>query len=82
MQACQTSGYTGQMHLAFTAPYRFGGSMANPSKGGANYVYGDTHAKFATLPQTIDPNKFQWGKLAHSAGGKVVNKPGTNDPVQ
>lgn len=64
----------GLSHITYTAPYRH--------SGGANYVYADTHAKYQKLEATLNPNAFQWGKRAYTAGGQVIYKPGTTEPVQ
>ena len=73
LTVCRTSSALGQFHIAYTQPDRH--------SGGANYTYTDTHAKFAKLEQTLNPNKFQWGKRAYTAGGGVIYKPGTTTPV-
>lgn len=65
---------TGLSHITYTAPYRH--------SGGANYVYADTHAKYQKLEATLNPNAFQWGKRAYTAGGQTIYKPGTTEPVQ
>lgn len=55
--------------VRFIAPNRWG--------NGNNWVYGDTHAKFRAFEATINPDAFQWGKLAYAFGGATVYKPGT-----
>ncbi|MFZ4508331.1 MAG: prepilin-type N-terminal cleavage/methylation domain-containing protein [Fimbriimonas sp.] len=73
--ACRngTAGAT-LSHITYVTPDRFG--------NGSNYTYADTHAKFAALEATLNPTNFQWGKRAYSAGGGVINKPGSTEPVQ
>lgn len=56
-------------HMTYTSPLRWG--------NGANYTYADTHAKFASIEATLNPNKWQWGKRAYTAGGQAIYKPGT-----
>ena len=51
-------------------------------KGGANYVYGDTHAKFAKPEATLNPKSYQWGLRAYTAGGGEIRDPLTGQPVQ
>jgi hypothetical protein len=81
LQSCPTASGLGQFHIVYTSPYRFGGSSDKPKDGGANYVYADTHGKFASLPATLNPNRFQWGKRAWTAGGGAIYKPGTSENV-
>jgi prepilin-type N-terminal cleavage/methylation domain-containing protein len=65
---------TGLSHITYITPDRFG--------KGSNYTYADTHARFATLQDTLNPSRFQWGKRAYTAGGGLVLKPGTTEPVE
>lgn len=73
--SCESgSPAAGLSHITYTAPYRH--------SGGANYVFADTHAKYQKLEATLNPNAFQWGKRAYSAGGGAIYKPGTTESVQ
>lgn len=60
---------TAYAHIVYSQPDRYG--------TGANYTYTDTHAKFANLNATLNPNNFQWGKRAYTAGnGTIVRADG------
>jgi prepilin-type N-terminal cleavage/methylation domain-containing protein/prepilin-type processing-associated H-X9-DG protein len=74
LSVCRTSGALGHFHIAYTQPDRH--------NGGANYTYADGHAKFQSLEATLNPDKFQWGKRAYTAGGGAIYKPGTTTPVE
>ncbi len=41
---------------------------------GANYLFCDGHAKWHRLEQTLDPNRFLWGKRVYSQGGMAVRR--------
>ncbi|RYG33835.1 prepilin-type N-terminal cleavage/methylation domain-containing protein [bacterium] len=72
-------------HITYAAPYRFGGSnatVADVKKGGGNYVFADTSAKFLALPATLNPQNYRWGKSAYGAGGKAILDPITGLQVQ
>jgi prepilin-type N-terminal cleavage/methylation domain-containing protein/prepilin-type processing-associated H-X9-DG protein len=57
---CSAPGYAGGApHISYIAPDRH--------SGGSNYTYADGHAKWSKLEQTLDPNRFQWGKKMYSA---------------
>ena len=73
LDICRTQSANGLYHIAYTQPDRHA--------KGALYIYGDTHAKFQKLDATLNPNRFQWGKRAYTAGGGVIYKPGTTEPV-
>lgn len=60
-------------HIVYTQPDRFG--------NGANYTYADTHAKNASLGAVLNPNGFQWGKRAYTAGGGVIVREDGVTPV-
>jgi prepilin-type N-terminal cleavage/methylation domain-containing protein len=60
--------------LRYTHPGRFG--------NGNNYVYADSHAKFADFYRTLNPRQFQWGKAGYSIGGATVIDRATGLPVQ
>ena len=60
-------------HITYADPLRWG--------NGANYTYADTHAKFAALAATVNPDNFQWGKRAYTAGGGVVVREDGVTPV-
>lgn len=69
------TGNVNYTRLTYSNPTRFG--------NGANYVFSDLHAKFSPVEKTLDPNNFQWGTRAYTAGGAQVMKAGTtNVPVQ
>ncbi|MCO5298291.1 MAG: prepilin-type N-terminal cleavage/methylation domain-containing protein [Fimbriimonadaceae bacterium] len=68
LNACHTgSSYNNLSHITYSDPIRFG--------RGSNYVYTDTHAKFAELSATLNPDRFQWGKRAYTAGGGQLRRP-------
>ncbi|MEO7454394.1 MAG: prepilin-type N-terminal cleavage/methylation domain-containing protein [Fimbriimonadales bacterium] len=73
LETCKTQSANGLFHIAYTQPDRHA--------KGAMYIYGDTHAKFQRLDATLNPNRFQWGKRAYTAGGGVIYRPGTTEPV-
>lgn len=73
LTTCKTSSALGQFHIAYISPDRH--------NGGANYTYSDGHAKYQSLDATLNPNKFQWGKRAYTAGGGAIYKPGTTTNV-
>lgn len=81
LQQCQVSGAAGLSHLAYTSPYRFGGSKTQVSTGGANYANADGSSKFRTLGATLNQNNFLWGKRAYTAGGKEIRKSDGVTPV-
>ncbi len=62
--------------------YHIGYIQPDRHNGGSNYTYTDTHAKYQKPEATLNPANFQWGKRAYTAGGGVIYKPGTSDPVQ
>ncbi len=70
---CRTAPGASYSGIAYTQPDRFG--------NGANYAYADSHAKNASLGATLNPNGFQWGKRAYSAGGGVVVREDGVTPV-
>ncbi|RYG44583.1 prepilin-type N-terminal cleavage/methylation domain-containing protein [bacterium] len=83
--ACKTNTAAGLPHIVYSAPYRFGGSnmsIAEAQKGGGNYVFADTSAKFLSLSQTLNPQNFRWGKQNYGGGGMVILDPVTGNPVQ
>ncbi len=73
LAACRAAGSTSYSHIVYAQPDRFG--------RGANYTYSDTHAKFADLEATLNPDRFQWGKRAYTAGGGVVVREDGVTPV-
>lgn len=48
---------------------------------GANYVYGDGHAKWRKLDQTLSPTAYEWGDKMYSAGGATILDPVSGNPV-
>jgi len=82
LQGCPTLTANGLSHIAYTSPYRFGGSSNDPTKGGGNYVASDTSAKFRTLAATLNQNNWLWGKRAYTAGGGEIRKDDGITPVQ
>lgn len=68
------AGAGGFSHITYAQPDRWNGTSGN-------YVYTDTHAKNATLDATLNPNQFQWGKRAYTAGGGVVVRADGVTPV-
>ena len=81
LQGCPVNTANGLSHIAYTSPYRFGGSSQKPSEGGANYVSADTSAKFRTLSATLNQTNFLWGKRAYTAGGGEIRKDDGITPV-
>lgn len=49
---------------------------------GNNYVYADTSARFSDTYATLNPQRFQWGKVAVSIGGKRIVDPLTGQDVR
>lgn len=72
-KAGMTPPGAGWSHITYAQPDRWG--------KGANYTYGDTHAKFASLEATLNPENFQWGKRAYTAGGGEIRKADGVTPV-
>lgn len=63
------AGAGGFAHITYAQPDRW--------DNGANYVFTDTHAKFAAMPATLSPDAFLWGKRAYTAGGgRIVRADG------
>lgn len=81
---CQTNatGAAGLLHLAYTSPYRFGGSKSKVRDGGANYTFADSSAKYHSLGSTLNPSRFLWGTRAYTAGGAPVLRKDNSQPVQ
>ncbi|MBX3114631.1 MAG: prepilin-type N-terminal cleavage/methylation domain-containing protein [Fimbriimonadaceae bacterium] len=76
LAACKAgtnAGPAGFSHITYAQPDRWG--------KGSNYTYADTHAKFASLEATLNPENFQWGKRAYTAGGGEVRKADGLTPV-
>jgi prepilin-type processing-associated H-X9-DG protein len=44
--------------------------------GGANYTFADGHAKFYRFDQTINPNRFLWGRTYFPTGQPVLDQNG------
>lgn len=63
-----------KFHIGYISPDRV--------KQGANYVYGDTHGKYQRPDATLNPNNYQWGLRAYTAGGGEIRDPATNQPVK
>lgn len=63
-----------KFHIGYISPDRV--------KSGANYVYGDTHAKYAKPEATLNPKAYQWGLRAYTAGGGEIRDQLTGMPVQ
>ncbi len=51
-------------HIGYISPDRV--------KGGANYTYADGHSKWAKPEATLNPDSYQWGFRAYTAGGGVI----------
>ncbi len=69
-----TAVYSGNYsHITYTQPDRW--------ENGANYVFTDTHAKFASWQATLSPDKFMWGKRAYTAGGGTIVRADGVTPV-
>jgi prepilin-type N-terminal cleavage/methylation domain-containing protein len=69
----QPAGAGGFAHITYAQPDRW--------DNGANYVFTDTHAKFAPLSRTLNPNSFMWGKRAYTAGNGVIVRADGVTPV-
>lgn len=63
-----------QYHIGYMSPDRV--------KGGANYMYTDTHAKWQKPEATLNVNNYQWGLHAYTAGGGQIRDQVTNLPVK
>lgn len=63
-------------HIGYIDAQRHGG------KKGANYTYVDGHTKFQRPEATLNPDSWQWGKRAYTAGGGVILKPDQSGPVR
>jgi len=75
LNLCQTNPVADTYNMiVYTAPDRFG--------NGANYVYVDSHAKFAPLAQTLNLDGYQWGTYNWGAGGAQILRPNSTIPVQ
>jgi prepilin-type N-terminal cleavage/methylation domain-containing protein len=61
-------------HIGYISPDRV--------KGGGNYTYADTHAKWARAETTLDPKNYHWGLRAYSAGGGIILDSLTGEPVR
>lgn len=81
---CQTSatGAAGMIHLAYTAPYRFGGGAGKVREGGANYTFADTSAKYQPVAAPLNPTRWLWGTKAYTAGGGQVLRKDNGQPVE
>lgn len=73
LTTCVTASAAGLPHIAYVAADRHG--------GGSNFVFCDGHTKWAKIEQTLDPNRYLWGKRMYSHNSPVY-KPGTTTPVQ
>jgi prepilin-type N-terminal cleavage/methylation domain-containing protein len=73
LAACKLAAATTYSHIVYSQPDRWG--------TGAIYVFTDTHAKYSDLAATLNPNNFQWGKRAYTAGGGVVTRADGVTPV-
>jgi prepilin-type N-terminal cleavage/methylation domain-containing protein/prepilin-type processing-associated H-X9-DG protein len=76
LAACKAgtpAGAGGFAHITYAQPDRWG--------NGANYVFADTHAKFAALSATMNPDNFMWGKRAYTAGGGQIVRADGVTPV-
>jgi len=63
-----------KFHIGYISPNRV--------KEGANYVYADTHGKYQRPEATLNPDSYQWGLRAYTAGGGEIRNPLTNLPVR
>lgn len=61
---CRTTASTNYIRLTYTQPDLW--------DRGANYTFADTHAKFAALEATLNPDNFLWGKRAYTLGGGAI----------
>jgi len=81
LNSCRANSAAGLSHIAYASPYRFGGSDQKPTEGGANYTFADSSARYISLPATLNPQNFRWGKSNYGAGGKAVLDQATGLPV-
>jgi prepilin-type processing-associated H-X9-DG protein len=65
---CRGTAADGGLHIRFMEPGRH--------SGGSNYMFADGHAKFHKFAQTIDPNRFLWGKTYFPTGQPVLDQTG------
>jgi prepilin-type N-terminal cleavage/methylation domain-containing protein/prepilin-type processing-associated H-X9-DG protein len=72
--ACTTPGYSGgEVHIVYGGP--------DKHLEGSNYVFADGHVKWHRLEQTLNPDKFLWGKKVYSAGNMTVVRDDGVTPV-
>jgi prepilin-type N-terminal cleavage/methylation domain-containing protein len=64
LKDCRVTPGTNYTRLTYAQPDRW--------DRGANYNYADTHAKFAALSATLNPDTYQWGKQAYTFGGTPI----------
>ena len=62
-----TASDTG-LHIRFMEPARH--------TGGANYTFADGHSKVHRFAQTVDPNRFLWGRTYFPTGQVVLDQSG------
>jgi prepilin-type processing-associated H-X9-DG protein len=65
---CRGTAAEGGLHIRFMEPARH--------SGGANYTFADGHAKFYRFDQTINPNRFLWGRTYFPTGQPVLDQNG------
>lgn len=65
---CRGTASDGGLHIRFMEPGRH--------SGGSNYMFADGHAKWHRFAQTIDPNRFLWGKTFFPTGQPVLDQAG------
>jgi prepilin-type processing-associated H-X9-DG protein len=65
---CRGTAADGGLHIRFMEPGRH--------SGGANYTFADGHAKFHKFADTINPNRFLWGKTFFGTGQPVLDQAG------
>ena len=65
---CRATKADTGLHIRFMEPGRH--------SGGSNYSFADGHSKFHKFAQTIDPNRFLWGKTFYPTGQPVLDQAG------
>jgi prepilin-type N-terminal cleavage/methylation domain-containing protein/prepilin-type processing-associated H-X9-DG protein len=64
MAAAREETAKGHHHIVYISP--------DHHLGGANYIFADGHARWCRLAETLNPDKFLWGKAAYSCNGAPI----------
>jgi prepilin-type N-terminal cleavage/methylation domain-containing protein/prepilin-type processing-associated H-X9-DG protein len=65
---CRGTAADGGLHIRFMSPGRHA--------GGSNYMFADGHAKWHRFADTINPNRFLWGRTYFPSGQPVLDQAG------